>query len=87
MVLSTAMQSGTRPAESIAGKFFPGLLGGGGAMVIITDGEDTSSRVRFRTVMDRARSEEVMVYAIGLASDYFNGVRQVRSRPDRNVQA
>jgi Ca-activated chloride channel family protein len=51
-------------------------------LVLISDGEDTSSRTGFRTVMDRARAEEVMVYAIGLASDYFDGVRMVRSRPD-----
>ena len=27
-----------------------------------------------------------MVYAIGLESNYFNGVAQVRSRPDRNLR-
>jgi hypothetical protein len=38
MVLSTTMQPGTVPAETIAGKFFPEALGGKGAMVLITDG-------------------------------------------------
>ena len=51
-------------------------------LVILTDGEDTSSRVSFRAVMERARNEDVMIYAIGLASEYFDGVRLVRSRPD-----
>ena len=30
-------------------------------------------------VIDRARTDEVMVYSIGLESKYFNGQRQVRS--------
>lgn len=37
-VLSTKLQPGTSPAESIAGKYMPGMLGGKGGMVIITDG-------------------------------------------------
>jgi Ca-activated chloride channel family protein len=51
-------------------------------ILIFSDGEDTSSRVNQRTVMDRARAEEVMVYAIGLETEYFDGVRVVRTRPD-----
>ena len=51
-------------------------------LVILTDGEDTSSRTGFGTVMNRARSEDVMIYSIGLASEYFDGARMVRSRPD-----
>ena len=35
-----------------------------------------------RTVMERARNEDVMVYSIGLSSEYFDGVRVVRSKPD-----
>lgn len=39
LVLTTGLQPGTDPAESIAGKYFPNLLGAGkDAMVIITDG-------------------------------------------------
>jgi Ca-activated chloride channel family protein len=55
-------------------------------VLVFTDGDDTSSRVGFGTVLDRARAEEVMVYSIGLESNYFNGVAQVRSRPDRNLR-
>jgi hypothetical protein len=38
LVLSTKLQPGHSPAESIAGKFFPSLFDGKGAMVLITDG-------------------------------------------------
>ena len=51
-------------------------------LVILTDGEDTGSRAGQRTVMERARNEDVMIYAIGLASEYFDGIRVVRSKPD-----
>ena len=36
--------------------------------------------------MDRARAEEVMIYAIGFESVYFNGQRMVRSKPDGGLQ-
>ncbi len=64
------------------------LLGIPGRRVILvfTDGDDTDSRVGLGKVLDRARAEEVMVYAIGLESDYFNGVRRVRSKPDRGLK-
>jgi Ca-activated chloride channel family protein len=55
-------------------------------VLVFTDGDDTASRIGFGDVLDRAREEEVMVYAIGLESEYFNGVRQVRSRPDRSLK-
>ena len=34
-------------------------------------------------MLSRATEDEVMIYGIGLESDYFNGVRQVRTSPDR----
>jgi Ca-activated chloride channel family protein len=55
-------------------------------VLVFTDGEDTSSRTRFGTVVDRARDEEVMVYSIGLESEYFNGMRVVRSKPSRDLR-
>ena len=55
-------------------------------VLVFTDGDDTESRVRLGTVMDRARAEEVMVYAIGFESTYFNGQRMVKSRPDGGLQ-
>jgi Ca-activated chloride channel family protein len=55
-------------------------------VLVFTDGDDTSSRTSLGDVTDRARSEEVMVYAIGFESEYFNGVSMVRSRPDRGLR-
>ena len=55
-------------------------------VLAFTDGDDTDSRVGMRTVLDRARDEETMVYAIGLESEYFNGRRRVRTRPDRGLR-
>ena len=61
-------------------------LEGRRVLVILTDGEDTSSRIGFGTVLNRARDEEVMVYSIGLESEYFNGVRVVRSKPSKDLR-
>jgi Ca-activated chloride channel family protein len=55
-------------------------------VLVFTDGEDTSSKTGFKTVLERARDEEVMVYSIGLESEYFNGMRVVRSRPSRDLR-
>lgn len=55
-------------------------------VLLFTDGDDTASKVRFGEVQARARDEEVMVYGIGLETNYFNGQRQVRSKPDRNLR-
>ena len=55
-------------------------------ILVFTDGEDTSSRTGFKTVLERSRDEEVMVYSIGLESEYFNGMRVVRSRPSRDLR-
>jgi Ca-activated chloride channel family protein len=55
-------------------------------VLVFTDGEDTSSKVGFRTVLERARDEEVMVYAIGLESEYLQGTRMTRTRPSRDLR-
>ena len=64
------------------------LKGVEGRRVVLafTDGDDTASDVGMGDVLDRAREEEVMIYAIGLESEYFNGQRQVRTRPDRGLR-
>ena len=48
----------------------------------------TTTRARrvAASVIERARTEEVMIYAIGLESEYFNGQQQVRTRPDRGLR-
>jgi Ca-activated chloride channel family protein len=55
-------------------------------VLVFTDGDDTSSRARRGTVLDRARAEEVMIYAIGLESEMFDGRRTVRSKPDGGLK-
>jgi Ca-activated chloride channel family protein len=55
-------------------------------VLVFTDGEDTSSRTSFKTVLERSRDEEVMVYSIGLESEYFNGMHVVRSKPSRDLR-
>jgi Ca-activated chloride channel family protein len=55
-------------------------------VLVFTDGDDTSSKVGLGRVSDRARDEDVMIYAIGLESEYFDGQRQVRTRPDRGLK-
>lgn len=55
-------------------------------VLVFTDGDDTASKTRFGTVLERARIEETMVYAIGLESEIFNGQRRVRTRPDSSLR-
>lgn len=55
-------------------------------VVALTDGDDYGSKADFDDVRDRARSNEVMVYSIGFTSDYFNGARQVRSKPSSDLK-
>ena len=55
-------------------------------VLVFTDGEDTGSRAGSGDVLEQARREEVMIYAVGLRSDFFNGSRQVRSKPDSGLK-
>ena len=55
-------------------------------VLVFTDGDDTASRIGFGTVIDRAQTEEVMVYAIGLASETVINGRRSRTRPDRSLK-
>jgi Ca-activated chloride channel family protein len=55
-------------------------------VLVFTDGDDTASRTRFGRVLDRAQTEEVMVYAIGLQGDDVINGRHVRTRPDRSLK-
>lgn len=65
------------------------LRGVDGRRVVITftDGDDTASRLGRGDVLERARIEDVMIYGVGLESDYFNGAQRVRTRPDRGLKA
>ena len=79
--------NGTRLWDAV-GASLDELKGIDGRKVILvfTDGDDTESRMRLGTVIDRARAEEVMIYAIGLESIYFNGQQKVRTRPDGGLR-
>jgi len=56
-------------------------------VLVFTDGDDTySKQASLGKVLDRARNEEVMIYAIGLESNYFDGMHRVRTRPDRGLK-
>jgi Ca-activated chloride channel family protein len=57
-------------------------------ILVFTDGDDTSSRIGPGTVIDRARAEEVMIYAIGLENNYIGGPngQRVRTRPDAGLR-
>ena len=79
--------NGTRLWDAV-GASLDELKGIDGRKVILvfTDGDDTESKMRLGQVLDRARAEEVMIYAIGLESRYFDGQRQVRTRPDSGLR-
>jgi len=51
-------------------------------ILLFTDGDDTSSKVGLGNMIDRARAEEVMVYAIGLESQFMNQ----RTKPDSGLR-
>jgi len=55
-------------------------------VLVFTDGDDTASKAGMGDVLDRARTDEAMIYSIGLESVYFNGQSQVRTRPDRGLK-
>jgi Ca-activated chloride channel homolog len=55
-------------------------------VLVFTDGEDTASKIGQGKVLDQARADEVMIYSIGLESEYFNGQYRVRTRPDRGLR-
>jgi Ca-activated chloride channel family protein len=76
--------NGTRLHDAL-GASLEELVGVEGRKVVLvfTDGEDTASRMRFATVLDRAQVDEVMVYAIGLAGE---GPYGQRTRPDRSLK-
>ena len=55
-------------------------------VLVFTDGDDTASRLRLGDVLKKAREKDVMVYGIGVQSEFFNGVRMQRSRPSAELR-
>lgn len=51
------------------------------AIVILTDGDDTASQLGFDRVLEEAKSESVLVYAIGLGSSFGSG-KSIKDFPD-----
>jgi Ca-activated chloride channel family protein len=51
-------------------------------VVVFTDGDDTASRKGQKDVLEKARIKEVMIYAIGLESEFM----KQRTRPDRGLR-
>lgn len=61
-------------------------IAGRKVVLVFTDGDDTSSRRKLGDVMERARALEVMVYAVGMETEFFDGVRRQRTSPDRGLR-
>ncbi|MFN8059087.1 MAG: VWA domain-containing protein [Vicinamibacterales bacterium] len=55
-------------------------------VLVLTDGDDTTSHMSLNDVLDRARKEDVMVYAIGIESVLTVGRQVQRTRPDRGLK-
>ena len=51
-------------------------------ILLFTDGADFGSRQGPGRALERARDREVMIYGIGLETEFFNGQSVVRSKPD-----
>ena len=55
-------------------------------VLVFTDGDDNASKFGAGDVTDRGRTEDVMVYSIGLENRYFNGQSWTISSPDRGLK-
>jgi Ca-activated chloride channel homolog len=55
-------------------------------VLAFTDGDDTASSKGMGDVLRKARDKEIMIYAIGMESEFFNGGRMQRTRPDRGLR-
>ena len=44
------------------------------AIILLTDGEDTSSRVKLSEAVDSALKADAIIYSIGIGDNYFDGV-------------
>ena len=55
-------------------------------ILVLTDGQDSSSPTGWRDVLERAIADDVMIYSIGLEVEYFDGVRNRRTSPDRSLR-
>jgi Ca-activated chloride channel family protein len=55
-------------------------------VLVFTDGDDNASKKGAGAVVDRARTDEVMIYSVGLVNDYLQGNQRVRTSPDGRLR-
>ena len=55
-------------------------------VLVLTDGQDSTSDLGWKDVLERAVADDVMIYAIGLEVEYFDGARVRRTTPDRSLR-
>ena len=56
-------------------------------ILVFTDGDDMYSKTaKLSSVVERARNEEVMIYAIGFESNYVIDGRMIRTKPDSGLR-
>ena len=55
-------------------------------VLVLSDGEDTSSKASFRNAVDALHAYHVTAYSVGIEANFFNGIREVRVRPHRDLQ-
>jgi Ca-activated chloride channel family protein len=79
--------NGTRLWDAIAASLDE-LKGIEGRRVVLvfTDGDDTESHTSLGKVIDRARADEVMIYAIGLESRYSIDGHLIVTKPDGGLR-
>jgi Ca-activated chloride channel family protein len=75
--LYDAIDLGVKELEAVDGRR---------VVLVMTDGADSGSKVRSGQVLERARAAEVMVYVIGLESEFFNGAQRVQTKPDSGLK-
>lgn len=46
------------------------------AIILLTDGEDTSSRKKMQEAIDRAVKADAVVYCIGIGDEYYGGINE-----------
>ena len=68
------------PVEELHG------ISGRRAILIFTDGNDTESKTSLKKVVERARAEDVMVYAIALNTEQYVGKKKVNEKPDAGLR-
>jgi Ca-activated chloride channel family protein len=56
------------------------------AIVVLTDGDDNSSKLNAGEIEKRARIAQVAIYGIGIVTDYMSGQGHIRSSPGRDLK-